>query len=171
MHDPMTEAFRFKSLGITVWHVDPERGGDDDSCDWFGRHRPLAPREEEVAQAVWNMESLLDNRPHYPDSREHKEFQHLKAAVSKWRRRSKWRVPVRWHVWHWRIQWDFAQHLKRWLFSRCATCNKRFPWGYYPVSTQWHGGGPRWFRGEAHTYHHECPIPRALSGDKAAVNG
>lgn len=52
MHDPMTLAFTipnpftrrrvswrssyyYESL-IEIWHVDPERGGNDDSCDWFG---------------------------------------------------------------------------------------------------------------------------------------
>jgi len=53
MHDPMTQAFqipwryRWSTLGkkpwrywepfITIWHVDPERRGHDDSCGW---HRP-----------------------------------------------------------------------------------------------------------------------------------
>lgn len=48
MHDPMTVAFEIKypwktqgyraSL-ITIWHVDPERDGTDDSCGWFMRSR------------------------------------------------------------------------------------------------------------------------------------
>lgn len=163
MHDPLTEAFRFRALGITIWHVDPERRGDDDSCDWHGRNRPLNERERAVAEAVWSLETYLDNRPHYPDSPEHKEFQVLKAAVHQWRRRSKWRIPVRWHIWHWSISVDLLLHSKRWLFTRCAGCGRRLPWGYYPVSTAWHGHGPRWFRGETHTYHRECvPEPREL---------
>lgn len=52
MHDPMTLAFTipnpftrrkfewspdpYYSPLIEVWHVDPERRGDDDSCDWHG---------------------------------------------------------------------------------------------------------------------------------------
>lgn len=32
MHDPMTVAFENKY--ITVWHVDPETDGSDDSCGW-----------------------------------------------------------------------------------------------------------------------------------------
>lgn len=47
MHDPMTVAFeiklpfrseknKYKSL-ITIWHVDPEKDGSDDSCGWFIR--------------------------------------------------------------------------------------------------------------------------------------
>lgn len=56
MHDPSTQAFRIcwpwfrttklKTLSfrswvpaITVWHHDPERKGDDDSCGWFIRTR------------------------------------------------------------------------------------------------------------------------------------
>lgn len=51
MHDPMTVAFEIKnplarrSPGgyrpslVTVWHVDPETDGSDDSCGWFARAR------------------------------------------------------------------------------------------------------------------------------------
>lgn len=46
MHDPMTQAFEIKQFWrrksewgyrpplITIWHVDPERDGSDDSCGW-----------------------------------------------------------------------------------------------------------------------------------------
>ena len=129
MHDPMTVAFdckipwgwhtsgkgaRFRNhiYLFTIWHVDPERGGDDDSCQWFDR---------------------TGSRP--------------------W-----WKHP-RWHFWHWKIQIHAVQNFKRWLFSRCAGCGKGFKWGYAPTSTSWHGHGPRWFRGESHTYHHDC-VPR-----------
>lgn len=49
MHDPMTVAFeipnifvRKTKLGyrpsiITIWHIDPETDGSDDSCGWFKR--------------------------------------------------------------------------------------------------------------------------------------
>lgn len=54
MHDPMTQAFqipypwwkrnrfdgsRYHSPFITIWHVDPETDGTDDSCGWFMRSR------------------------------------------------------------------------------------------------------------------------------------
>lgn len=64
MHDPMTVAFEIKSplpgkpiLGgyryrepwLTVWHVDPEKGGhggrSDDSCGWFRPPTTKAERE------------------------------------------------------------------------------------------------------------------------------
>jgi hypothetical protein len=57
MHDPMTVAheirwplsFKKNSLNgekyfnplITIWHVDPEKDGTDDSCGWFIRQRHL----------------------------------------------------------------------------------------------------------------------------------
>ncbi len=62
----------------------------------------------------------------------------------------------RWHFWHWRFQVHFIQDLKRWLFSRCGGCRKRFSWGYAPVSHNWDSGGPRWFKREHYVYHHEC---------------
>lgn len=43
MHDPCTVAHEVripwldrKIPILTIWHVDPERDGSDDSCDWFG---------------------------------------------------------------------------------------------------------------------------------------
>lgn len=48
MHDPMTVAFdirwpftraKYKPSVITIWHVDPESDGTDDSCGWFKRAR------------------------------------------------------------------------------------------------------------------------------------
>lgn len=62
----------------------------------------------------------------------------------------------KYHFWHWRIKIRFIGKLKRWIWSRCAACGKKFPWGYSPCSNQWDGGGPRWFRGEESVYHHEC---------------
>ena len=37
MYDPKTIAHEIKLFGryfITIWHVDPERNGTDDSCGW-----------------------------------------------------------------------------------------------------------------------------------------
>lgn len=54
MHDPMTVAHEIKSpfkrkskfwpdgyreTLVTIWHVDPEKDGSDDSCGWFKRPR------------------------------------------------------------------------------------------------------------------------------------
>lgn len=51
MHDPMTVAHEihwpFRKKGeyheplLTIWHRDPEHGGSDDSCDWFGGRKGL----------------------------------------------------------------------------------------------------------------------------------
>lgn len=47
MHDPMTVAheirwpkkdkYGYNKILITIWHVDPEKDGTDDSCGWFKR--------------------------------------------------------------------------------------------------------------------------------------
>src|SRR5438270_11469354 len=104
MHDPMTVAFEIrspikrksnlwpkgyrKSL-ITIWHVDPETDGTDDSCDWFNRKRPLSTREKALSQAIYAIENVLDNEPHYPDSREHAWYQTLKDAAREWYKRER----------------------------------------------------------------------------------
>jgi hypothetical protein len=67
-----------------------------------------------------------------------------------------WYKHPRWHVWHWRLQIHPWQALRRWLFSRCAGCGKRFPYGYSPVSFQWDSERPRFFCGEVGVYHSEC---------------
>lgn len=184
MHDPLTVAFDIRRPWpkynntlkrwdwpsvATIWHKDPERGGSDDSCDWFGRHRKLNKREEAVAQAVWNMEPILDNRPFYPDHPAHKEFQELRKAVHLWKRRSRLRIHPRWHVWHWEVQVHFIGDLKRWLFSKCCRCGKGFPWGYAVVTSSWDSTGPRWFRGEKNVYHHDCD-DHGKQGQAASAN-
>lgn len=141
---------------VTIWHVDPERDGSDDSCDWFGRKRTLHPQERAIFEALIDLETLLDNRPHFPDSREHRAFQPLKSAVWALTRRRRARLHPRWHVWHWQVQIHALQAFKRWAWSRCAKCGRRFSWGYAPCSYNWNGGGPRWFRGEPGVFHQHC---------------
>lgn len=56
MHDPNTVAFdiyfgkketskgRYKTPFVTIWHLDPEKHGDDDSCGWFIRCHHIDPK-------------------------------------------------------------------------------------------------------------------------------
>lgn len=74
MHDPMTVAFDIPSYKfrqrwprvphlVTVWHVDPERDGSDDSCDWFGGRKLTDTQQkalDKIASAFafeWHRES------------------------------------------------------------------------------------------------------------------
>ena len=70
-----------------------------------------------------------------------------------------WWDHPRWHFWHWQVWCVPMTHLKRWLFSRCCKCGKRFRWGYAPVTHQWDNEGPRWFRGEKNVFHDKCHDP------------
>ncbi len=150
---------------ITVWHVDPERDGSDDSCDWHNRKRPLKPWEKGIVEAMWDLETLLDNRPHWPDSPEHKAFQVLKSAVWEWRRRHGWRWHPRWHVWHWSLQVHPLQALKRRLFTRCTKCGQPFRNNESVFSGSWESDGPRWFRSERNVFHDRCwPSPPGATG-------
>lgn len=182
MHDPMTVAFTIKnwllpakelSRGykyrpalVTIWHVDPERGGSDDSCDWFGRRRKLSPRESALVDAIGELTHVLGNAPFYPDTRLYGHEPHnyqvidapikeLRVAANEWRKRRR-RLHPRWHVWHWKVQVHPVQHFKRWAFSRCRECGGRFRWGYAPVSGSWYGRGPSWFRNAEEVYHGDC---------------
>lgn len=76
----------------------------------------------------------------------------------------------RWlHVHHWHIRFWPVFRLRRWLFSRCGECGRRFSWHYAPVSHQWGGNGPGWWfsKGESHTYHGECSSLVSLRRQKA----
>jgi hypothetical protein len=167
MHDPMTVAFEIRSpFGrkstlfpkgwhapvITIWHVDPEVGGDDDSCDWFGMSK--------TRTNGWYPVHLDEYAALPEDARRAVDF--LWWGWNRKLGRPWWKHP-RWHVRHWQFQVHPLQDLKRWLFSRCSVCGKRFPWGYAPIGP-WSGEGPRWFKGEPGVYHHECvpPPPEAI---------
>lgn len=181
MHDPMTVAFeirypwkkykaprndferKYRESFITIWHVDPERDGTDDSCDWFNYKCNLTPELARIREAMWDVETILDNAPHYPDSVEHKRWSVLRGNLNMLLRQPSrthwWQLHPRWHVWHWKIQVHPVQHFKRWAFSRCSGCGGRFLWGYAPVSGQWGGKGPRWFRREDYAVYHEQCYP------------
>ncbi len=150
----------YRASFITIWHVDPERDGSDDSCDWHNRKGTLNERERAVAEAVWDVEGLLDNKPHYPSSREHKAWQPLHGAIMhllhKPSRTHWWQVHPRWHVWHWQIQVHPWQQVRRWLLTRCARCGGRFRYGESPVSHSWHSQKAGFLRGEKGMYHTDC---------------
>lgn len=169
MYDPMTVAFEIENpflpkyqvipgywkrpVLITVWHVDPETDGTDDSCGY------ISPKLDESDLRI--IDEMLNGEFNYRDavagdsyfekrSYLHNILREYKRGVRPW-----WRHP-KWHVWHWRLQIHPLQNFKRWAFSRCCVCGGRFGWGESPVSNQWHGGGPRWFRSEENVLHISC---------------
>jgi hypothetical protein len=76
-----------------------------------------------------------------------------------------WKHP-RWHVWHWRIQFHPWQTLRRWLFTRCAHCGKRFAYGGSPISHSWHSPKPGWFKSEVGLFHDECSAIHCAVAEK-----
>lgn len=215
----------YRETLATIWHVDPERDGTDDSCGYSyvkltkkqiavlrnaawseGRHphflccagkhwdRGFTEAEsltrglaflvcrvlrikitfEEVAKYASEATHLVDCcgfggnfcfLPGYhtnsmKDTAEARQdhFHGIVCGVARniLTNRRPWYRHPKWHFWHWRLQIPAIQDLKRWLFSRCAGCGKRFKFGYSPVTHQWNGTGPRWFRREAGVYHDQC---------------
>lgn len=243
MHDPMTVAHEIKypwwkykpgdkmwkdgyrDTFITIWHVDPERDGSDDSCGyivpkltkqqrerlkvlawdeardpyflrvrghkWDGlrseaealyrglllavadyAHIPLTYEEAArvAARAIHKPECVDDAarfcfEPGYhsnfqEDRRNDREqhFHEMVCGIARWMLKDKrpWYRHPKWHVWHWQIQCHPVQQFKRWAFSRCSRCTRRFAYGETPLSGSWHSAGPRWFRGEKDIWHQQC---------------
>ena len=172
MHDPQTVAFEIRSPFrdapsklwpkgyrrslVTIWHVDPERDGSDDSCGWFIRQRHLSKADRELADRLITNE--FDNIAMWFTGADDKEkiSQVLGTFACLRRQERPWWKHPRWHFWHWRFQVHHWQALRRWLFSRCEGCGKRFSYGYSPVSFQWDSPKPKVFRGEVGVYHSEC---------------
>lgn len=251
MHDPMTVAFdirlplwwrEYKPTIVTIWHVDPERDGSDDSCGWFmraqhgdpavlekivkrfegdwdkvfksdsnrvflcGLFTPNGEPHFSVPGVVLNLffyaacevfnsngrtnwrrakrfmskhlldillfaenptDSLYDTltrkfevgcqEPYTKTSRDDR-IRSLAGIIYAWILRAErpwWKHP-RWHLHHWKIQIHPLQSFKRWLFSRCEQCGKRFGWGESPIASSWYGTGPLWFRSERGIRHCSC---------------
>jgi hypothetical protein len=151
MFDPLTVAFEikypWKGKGrlyrdpiVTVWHKDPCKDGSDDSCDWFG-HKKTNTKIKALGEAIWSLETILDNKPFYPDHPAHLRFQSVKDAYYSFRQRSKFRLHPRYHIWHWRISIR--------------------PWQKFSVMGSWSG---------ASIWHHRCngsthkPAPEPKEG-------
>jgi hypothetical protein len=172
MHDPMTVVYWIKNpfarpdkhgwrpTLITIWHVDPETDGSDDSCDWFGRNMSDA----EVNAAFDVRDNEVDNLQAYfkdlhPYDLETILLVQWRNARKFYKARPRWKHP-RWHIHHWRLQIHPLQHLRRWLFTRCERCGKRFPYGYSPMSSGNYTPA-KGFKGEQGLYHHDCRTPHS----------
>jgi hypothetical protein len=62
----------------------------------------------------------------------------------------------RWHVHHWKVNVTPWLKVRRWLFTRCDLCKRRFPMGYCPIGVSWHRPKPKAFQGEPGLFHEEC---------------
>lgn len=237
----------YRETFITIWHVDPETDGTDESCGWFMRahhgnkevlerivkryehdwdrvftsdsgtaydcgyfyqsgdphfsvpgivlnlfflaaceHFNVDGRSNWTKARRWMQTNLFDilhfaenptdslfdaitrkyehgcNELYTPRRRE-ESIRKMAQIIYGWilRETRPWWKHPRWHVHHWKIQCHPLQDFKRWAFSRCCKCGKRFKFGESPCTDSWNNGGPRWFRSETNTYHTDCSRPGA----------
>ena len=177
---------------ITIWHVDPEKDGSDDSCDWF--HRRLTKREKEFAASLIDnkednlrnffaqwipatcekhsvREDCYDAGCHLGDHAEICTTEEMTSRVMNifrcYKREFHWHYPVRWHFWHWKLQIHPLQQFKRWAFSRCEKCGRHFAFGESPISGSWDSDGPRWFRSEKNIWHSSCDAAQPCQPQQA----
>jgi hypothetical protein len=247
MHDPMTQAFQidqfwrkksqwgYKPPFITVWHVDPETDGTDDSCGWsrprlskdqksrihsiagdearepyyqrylgkeidspteaetllrqafvlvgkiFSKEHICKPPIKRVTHAeasrwacemlgnpVDNFRTSLSFLPGWSSNNDDDRVSDREYCAEQFffclgayilRERRPWYRHPRWHIWHWQIQIHPLQNFKRWAFSRCCKCGKRFGYGSSPITGSWDSEGPKWFRSEKNIWHQSCDQP------------
>jgi hypothetical protein len=210
----------YRATFITVWHVDPQRDGTDDSCGRFVRARHGDPKvlksiEDDMAfswdashggwfdpsgkpifctigvtyqmfqTAAWvhfkhnrrktnrflsrhltdiinfaenTVDSLHDGITGKYGFEERGErirsfSRSVYGCILRWTR-PWWRDPI-FHVHHWELQIHPLQAFKRWAFTRCCKCGRRFRWGESGVGG-WAEDPCRWFRGEKNLTCSDC---------------
>lgn len=172
MHDPLTVAFEIRSpfkqppdrffpkgyrpSWATIWHRDPEKRGDDDSCDWFATSLTDAETEAGLGLLTNEFDNVLDAFEQVSAHRAERVMLAQWRAARRFYRPRPWYKHPRWHIRHWRLQVHPLQAFCRWMWSRCAGCGGHFSWGYSPISDFWESDGPRLFKGEPGVRHHEC---------------
>lgn len=114
---------------VTIWHVDPEKP------------TPHGRTDDSCRADVRRRQ--LDA---YKDGR----------GLENWLLWKRYVHMHKWHVHHWKIQVRPLGSLRRWLFTRCAGCGERLPFGYSPVSGHWDAPPHKWYESEVGVYHHEC---------------
>ena len=162
MHDPYTQCWSislpfgkpYEYPVLTIWHKDPEKDGTDDSCSWF--MPKLNEKEQALAHSLTNNE--IDNlRMWFSDQDPHEVEWRIARIMRIYKREFKWRYPVRWHFWHWRLQFHPWERFKRFYFERCDLCGERFHGG--AVMSNW-DGTTKWCEGCHHT------IPATNDGEQ-----
>ena len=154
MHDPMTVCWRiclpfgksYEYPVLTVWHVDPEKDGSDDSCSWF--LPKLSKKEQALAHDLTNNE--IDNLQSWFSDQDAREVEWKVARIMRvYKREFRWRWHPRWHFWHWQFQFHPWQWFYRQYFERCDVCGEKLK-GETPIGN-W-GGTKKWHQScdEAH---------------------
>lgn len=122
-------------------------------------------------------DSSCRNRVRERRQRAIKEHRFIAAAVHDW-----WcKHYDLFHVHHWHLQLDFAQALRRRLFTRCATCGGRST-GRRVVNhhvvvdrdaerNRGRTFRDRWFRGEVNLHHWDCADVASIRATKAGLPG
>jgi hypothetical protein len=110
--------------------------------------RRLFTRKRNVDSVAFDL--ALDPLDNLSSTEEPETLVRLIAAAMHRRFKPWWKHP-RWHVHHWRVNFDLVRNLKR-MLQPCATCRKPLGFGYCPIDD---GMG---------LHHHEC-LGVSLSGN------
>lgn len=89
---------------ITIWHVDPQKDGTDDSCDWFGTKK--------TKNNGWYPASINEYNKMSSDVKQAIDF-----IWYKWHHKlgRPWYKHPKYHFWHWDIQIEPINKIRRWI--------------------------------------------------------
>jgi hypothetical protein len=119
----------------TVWHEEPGGADSGEVCSHWKRDKKTGNKIAEV----------LPER--YEDGQRKLSY----YIDNSWR----------WHVHHWRLQFPWLQHIRTYLFQKCAWCggpSRKKDW--VNCTYQWDGAGPKHFwESSPDLYHGDCMTP------------
>lgn len=130
--------------------------GMAETIAWRLWHKQLKPKH--LMRLMSLVSDPVDNIRHYFENPlEYSDLERLYWIITRVLKRidRPWYKHPRWHLHHWCVHCDWLVRFKRWVFSRCCVCGKRFRYGEAPIS-KGNGDGPRWFKSEENVYHCNC---------------
>lgn len=153
------------AIGLNLFIIAAcEHFNSDGRTNWEKARRFMRKNIFDIMLFIENpTDSLRDSivRKWGTETKREERIQDMAGCIYGWilRETRPWWSHPRWHIHHWKIQVHFLDSFKRWAFSRCCKCGKRFSWGYSPVANSWNSEGPKWFKGETDVFHSSCDQP------------
>ncbi len=120
---------------VIIYHIDPEKDGTDNSCDWHDCKLVKEEREEVMKVRTQGRERSSEGRNYFDivfQSSNERDiesiFNQVWVHARKYYKPRPWWKHPRWHLHHWQIRIPVLQELYNYLFERCSICGKKYAW-------------------------------------------